>query len=297
MNCQQALRPSPDHGSRVKTPFLDERALHPHFSMTPLCLGAFSRYADRVEKKRRRGAKREGGQTSMNTFSQMELAAMVANAAPAVKAVLFILAVMSVLSWAAIIRGAAAFAKAARNLRRGEAALGEAGDPSRAADALERIGDSPFAAAAARTCREVRAFSSSDAAALLAGQAFRNGLEAGGAAEVRRLSRGLGLLSACAGSSPFIGLFGTVWGIMHAFHQIGLSKAATLAMVAPGISEALLATAAGLCVAIPAALAHSAFGARLEAIEDGMEVFGKNLLARAAGTALSARRPDGGGGL
>jgi len=229
----------------------------------------------------------------MNTFSQMELGAMVAGAAPAVKAVLVILALMSVLTWAVIIRQAAVFARTGRAMRQGGGVLARDKSPSRAAGALEAVDGSVFVAQAAQACREAGGLRAHGAGALLAGQAMKNTLEAGAADQARGLSRGLGLLAACAGSSPFIGLFGTVWGIMHSFHQIGLSKSATLAMVAPGISEALLATAAGLCVAIPAALAHSAFGARIEAMEDDMEAMGKRLLAGASAEALA--RGAGGG--
>ena len=62
-------------------------------------------------------------------------------------------------------------------------------------------------------------------------------------------------LATTGNTTPFIGLFGTVWGIMNSFHDIGLKGSANLAVVAPGISEALVATAAGLAVAIPAVIA------------------------------------------
>ncbi|WP_129776441.1 tonB-system energizer ExbB [Peristeroidobacter soli] len=78
------------------------------------------------------------------------------------------------------------------------------------------------------------------------------------AAELRRLSRGVSILGSIGAAAPFIGLFGTVWGIMNSF--IGIAKAQTtnLAVVAPGIAEALLATACGLVAAIPAVLAYNA---------------------------------------
>ena len=67
---------------------------------------------------------------------------------------------------------------------------------------------------------------------------------------MRTLTRNLPFLATCANAAPFIGLFGTVWGIMHSFHSIGMAQSAALATVAPGISEALIATAIGLLVAI-----------------------------------------------
>lgn len=73
------------------------------------------------------------------------------------------------------------------------------------------------------------------------------------------LNRGLGFLATTGNVAPFIGLFGTVWGIMQAFHEIGLKGSASLATVAPGIAEALINTAMGLFCAIPAVIAYNAF--------------------------------------
>jgi biopolymer transport protein TolQ len=78
--------------------------------------------------------------------------------------------------------------------------------------------------------------------------------------------------------SPYVGLFGTVWGIMSAFRSLGLVQQATISMVAPGIAEALIATAIGLLAAIPAVVAHNRFSSQLEGIETGFENFGDELL-------------------
>ena len=75
--------------------------------------------------------------------------------------------------------------------------------------------------------------------------------------EVTKLSTRLNFLATSGSTAPFIGLFGTVWGIMGAFHRIGATNMASLAVVAPGISEALIATAIGLAVAIPATIAFN----------------------------------------
>lgn len=79
------------------------------------------------------------------------------------------------------------------------------------------------------------------------------------AAELQALRRGTGFLATTASASPFIGLFGTVWGIMIAFQDIGLSGSTSLVAVAPGIAEALINTAAGLAAAIPALLGYNYF--------------------------------------
>ena len=97
------------------------------------------------------------------------------------------------------------------------------------------------------------------------------------ARESQRVEEGLGILAIVATASPFIGLFGTVWGIMHAFQSIALQKNTNLAVVAPAIAEALFATAIGLIAAIPAYIAYNAFstragkyGARLEGFADDL---------------------------
>ena len=91
--------------------------------------------------------------------------------------------------------------------------------------------------------------------------------------ESDRLQNGLSLLATIGSVSPYIGLFGTVWGIMNAFQSLGAVQQATLAMVAPGISEALIATAMGLFAAIPAVIAYNRFVARSERLLNDYENF------------------------
>jgi biopolymer transport protein TolQ len=85
----------------------------------------------------------------------------------------------------------------------------------------------------------------------------RRRLEEAGGAEADRLDRNLGILATTGSVTPFIGLFGTVWGIINSFQGIGMTGSASLAAVAPGISEALVATAAGLAAAIPAVIGYN----------------------------------------
>lgn len=86
----------------------------------------------------------------------------------------------------------------------------------------------------------------------------------GAAAQARRLERGLPFLATTGSTAPFIGLFGTVIGIIVAFQSIGEAGQASLAVVGPGIAEALVATAVGLLAAIPAMMAYNAFGGRID---------------------------------
>jgi biopolymer transport protein TolQ len=92
--------------------------------------------------------------------------------------------------------------------------------------------------------------------------------------ELHRLERGLSFLATVASSGPFVGLFGTVVGIMNSFQQIGAMQSASLAVVAPGIAEALVATAVGLGAAIPAAVGYNYTSARLNRLAARLETFG-----------------------
>jgi len=91
--------------------------------------------------------------------------------------------------------------------------------------------------------------------------------------EEERLERHLAFLASVGSTSPYIGLFGTVWGIMHSFRGLANSTQATLATVAPGISEALVATAMGLFAAIPAVLAYNRFASRVEVHSNRYDTF------------------------
>lgn len=89
--------------------------------------------------------------------------------------------------------------------------------------------------------------------------------------ELDDLERGLGFLATVGSAAPFVGLFGTVWGIMNSFQSIALSKNTSLAVVAPGIAEALFATAIGLFAAIPAVIAYNKFSAELAKFSGKLE--------------------------
>ncbi len=96
--------------------------------------------------------------------------------------------------------------------------------------------------------------------------------------ELRRMVQLVPFLATAGNTAPFIGLFGTVWGIMDTFQGIGLSGSASLAVVAPGISEALIATAAGLAVAIPSVIAYNYFTDRIRALDSELQSFSLDLL-------------------
>lgn len=96
--------------------------------------------------------------------------------------------------------------------------------------------------------------------------------------EVERIENGLAMLATIGSVSPYVGLFGTVWGIMNAFIGIGQMQNASLAVVAPGIAEALIATAMGLVAAIPAYIAYNFFTRSIERVENRFVTFTDEML-------------------
>ena len=105
--------------------------------------------------------------------------------------------------------------------------------------------------------------------------------------EMDRLEASLAFLATVGSTSPYVGLFGTVWGIMNSFRALGSAQHATLSMVAPGIAEALVATAMGLFAAIPAVIAYNRFSNEVERLENRYEAFKEEfstLLQRQAGS-------------
>ncbi|MDI2089871.1 protein TolQ [Commensalibacter sp. TBRC 16381] len=113
--------------------------------------------------------------------------------------------------------------------------------------------------------------------------------------EMERLERWLTLLATIGPVAPFVGLFGTVWGIMHAFASIAQSNNTSLAVVAPGISEALFATAIGLLTAIPAVVAYNFFSNKLNLFAERLEGFATEfsaILSRQSEASMSARKEN-----
>jgi biopolymer transport protein TolQ len=108
--------------------------------------------------------------------------------------------------------------------------------------------------------------------------AIKRALDQAVTAELTRLEKNLGFLATTGSIAPFIGLFGTVWGIMNSFRDIGLQGSANLATVAPGIAEALIATAFGLLAAIPAVVLYNYFLGRIKMLTAEMDNFSSELL-------------------
>ena len=172
-----------------------------------------------------------------------------------VQAVMLGLAFASVVTWTVLVVKLIEFAQASAALRRGAGRI-EAADTLRAALA-EAGGSGADARMLRAAARELNR--SAGGARLGVGERVASHLAQVQARAARQMGRGTGLLATIGATAPFVGLFGTVWGIMNSF--IGISRAQTtnLAVVAPGIAEALLATALGLIAAIPAVVIYNVF--------------------------------------
>ena len=110
-------------------------------------------------------------------------------------------------------------------------------------------------------------------------EAAQRGMRVALSRELDRLDERLPFLATVGSTSPYIGLFGTVWGIMNSFRSLGAVKQATLAMVAPGISEALVATAMGLFAAIPAVMAYNRYSTDIGRLANRYEAFTEEFLS------------------
>ncbi len=174
-----------------------------------------------------------------------------------VKAVMIGLAFASLVTWTIFIAKMIELSLIQRKLR---AALGKISDARSLAEAQFALGSkdsvlSSLLAAAMREARLSAGISSDSGIKERAASSFAEIVRA----EARRIRLGMGLLATIGATSPFVGLFGTVWGIMNSFIGISKSQTTNLAVVAPGIAEALLATAFGLVAAIPAVIIYNHF--------------------------------------
>ena len=136
---------------------------------------------------------------------------------------------------------------------------------------------SPFANVYAAGYRELQSQVSGSGTAtpqkIKSMQAVTVNMQLTAAEEVRRAEKGMSWLATTAGVTPFIGLFGTVWGIIDAFSGLGTAGAASLRVVAPGIAEALITTAAGLAAAIPALIAYNYFLQKIRDLAQRLDTF------------------------
>lgn len=212
--------------------------------------------------------------------TDLSLLQLVLEASLIVQFVLVLLLGASVVSWAIMLRKRAELRRARIDSDRFEEVFWSGGDLSamfRAIDQQRRVtkGMESIFESGFREFSRMRQVGAVTADQLIEGS--RRGMRVALLKESDRLEQGLSTLATIGSTSPYVGLFGTVWGIMSAFQGLGNVQQATLAMVAPGIAEALVATAMGLFAAIPAVVAYNRFADRVSRVELRYDTFVEEL--------------------
>ena len=201
----------------------------------------------------------------------MEFWALIAGASPLVQLVMALLLAASIVSWVIIIQRRVVLRKAERDLGEFEQAFKQRDSLESLFVALTRnkqrssTGMAWVFEAGMREFHRQAARGEGDPDRLV--EVGRREMRLAQMNELDRLESGLAWLATIGSVSPYVGLFGTVWGIMNSFRALGNVDSATLALVAPGIAEALIATAMGLFAAIPAVIAYNRFATRVGNLE------------------------------
>jgi len=219
-----------------------------------------------------------------------EISNLVWETGPVAKVVLAILLLFSVFSWAIIVQKYGLMNRARAQSGRFMRAFRKANRLQDVAAVSEQFKPSPLVAVFEGGVDELR-----KQGGLRNATSIQRAMQIAASEELTRLERRLPWLAITASVTPFIGLFGTVWGIIDAFHGLGTAGAATLRAVAPGISEALITTAAGLFAAIPAVIAYNIFLSQIREFGSRMDDFSlemmntveRSTMARPAPTAVN----------
>jgi biopolymer transport protein TolQ len=206
------------------------------------------------------------------TYAGGEITNLIQQSGIVAKIVLLILLAFSVVSWAIITSKWLLLRRARVQSARFMKAFRRANRIQDIATVAEQFEPSPLVAVFRQAFDELRRQNGRNQTAV------HRSIQIAASEELTRLERRLPLLATTAAVTPFIGLFGTVWGIIDAFHGLGDAGAATLRAVAPGISEALITTAAGLFAAIPAVIAYNLLTQQIREFAKRMDDFGLEFL-------------------
>ncbi len=214
----------------------------------------------------------------MNASADLSILTLVSNASIVVKIVLSILIVLSLASWTVIFRKFLALSRAARQTDDFESRFWSGTELTKLLETANRSRDAAgmeeriFAAGMSEFMKQRQA-SGGDVV-----NRVSRAMRAVFTREMDHLESGLPLLASIGSTSPYIGLFGTVWGIMNAFTGLSTLENASLAVVAPGIAEALVATAIGLFAAIPAVAAYNYFNNRVVRLSNRIDGFSEEFI-------------------
>ncbi|MDR1656287.1 MAG: protein TolQ [Deltaproteobacteria bacterium] len=206
-------------------------------------------------------------------YVESDILTMMLRAGPMVKTIMAILLLASVVSWCIVLFKFFQFGKASKNSAKFLDDFWKSRSLATLYSESSNYGLSPVSQVFRVGYQELGRVHKAKLEMRPAIDNVERSLKRTATAESTRLFKYLPFLASCGNATPFIGLFGTVWGIMGSFHEIGLKGSANLAAVAPGISEALVATAAGLAAAIPAVIFFNYYNSRLRILETDMHNF------------------------
>src|SRR5271165_435722 len=207
-----------------------------------------------------------------------EILDLVSNTGAVAKFVLLTLLAFSLISWAIILTKWSLLRRARLQSGRFLRAFRKAQRLQDIATVAEQFRPSPLVGVFEGGFQEYKRQLAATGATLRSITAVQRGMQIGASEEITRLERNVPWLAITAAVTPFIGLFRTVWGIIDAFHGLGTAGAATLRAVAPGISEALITTAAGLAAAIPAVIAYNLIGGSIRELAARGDDFAMEML-------------------
>jgi biopolymer transport protein TolQ len=210
--------------------------------------------------------------TQIGFFVGGEIISLVRQTGPVAQTVLLILFIFSILSWSIILSKWSSLKRARTQSGRFLRAFRKAHRLQDIAAVAEQFKPSPLVPVFENAFEEYRRQGEGNIVAV------QRAAQIASSEELTRLERRLPLLATTGAVTPFIGLFGTVWGIIDAFHGLGDAGAATLRAVAPGISEALITTAAGLFTAIPAVIAYNQYTSSIREFGARMDDFSLEIL-------------------
>ena len=231
----------------------------------------------------------------MNVFPSLlaaaiggEISGLIENSGPVAKTVLVVLLLFSLASWAIIFSKWGLLRRARVQSNRFMRMFRKSERLNDVAAVVEQFRPSPLVAVFEGAYNELR----KQASYPLRMAALQRATQIASSEELTRLESRLPWLATTGAVTPFIGLFGTVWGIIDAFHGLGTAGSATLRAVAPGVSEALITTAAGLFAAIPAVIAYNMFTQHIREFGARMDDFSLELINEVErAQASSARTP------
>lgn len=210
----------------------------------------------------------------------MDILQLIASAGIIVKCIMLMLLFASIYSWGIIITKSVLMKKSRKKVLEGIKNFENAQNLREAVQKLGMDTESPLFSVAQYGVNEFNKGKECQVNTKVIVDNVRRSLHQGVNNETAKLNHSISILATCANAAPFVGLFGTVWGILSTFTAIGAMKSASLATVAPGIAEALIATALGLFVAIPASVAFNIFVSKINYLENSMVDFAGTFLNR-----------------